>query len=257
MFSRLTALVGGGSSLPFELGEEFPPSSAFCNWQHFRATAKADGAPVSVFRLAAPKGDARLDAARNGAKRLRALRHPNVLRFVELVEAEEQGRAVVYVVTEAVTPLSIVLAGMDNETDRAQYLGMGLGAVVAALSFLSNDCSLVHGAVGMAAVAVTHSLDWKLHGFDVMSDHQFASQYDLPLTAAAWLVPQQYKPGEVAKGDWQVGGQRAGGTAVGSSRQRRPCSSVADFFRQRRPGSSVAAWPHPPHQGDFACASAC
>lgn len=214
MFSRLTALVGGGSSLPFELGEEFPPSSAFCNWQHFRATAKADGAPVSAFRLAAPKGDARLDAARNGAKRLRALRHPNVLRFVELVEAEEQGRAVVYVVTEAVTPLSIVLAGMDNETDRAQYLGMGLGAVVAALSFLSNDCSLVHGAVGMAAVAVTHSLDWKLHGFDVMSDHQFASQYDLPLTAAAWLVPQQYKPGEVAKGDWQVGRGGLAGAAA-------------------------------------------
>ena len=28
-----------------------------------------------------------------------------------------------------------------------------------------------------------------------------------PSIAAKWLVPQQYQPGEVAKGDWQVGGQ--------------------------------------------------
>ena len=93
-------------------------------------------------------------------------------------------------------------------TDRQQYLCMGLGSVVAALSFLSNDCNLVHGALSMAAVAVTQTLDWKLHAFDVLSDHQFTSQYDLPLTAAAWLVPAQYKAGEVAKGDWQVGAAR-------------------------------------------------
>lgn len=29
---------------------------------------------------------------------------------------------------------------------------MGLSAVVGALSFLANDCSLIHGAVSMAAV---------------------------------------------------------------------------------------------------------
>ncbi|EFN51516.1 hypothetical protein CHLNCDRAFT_140213 [Chlorella variabilis] len=204
MFSKLTALVGGGSGLPFDLGEEFPSSSSFCNWQHFRGTTKADGSPVSVFRLAGPsKGDQRLEAGRNAAKRLRTLRHPAVLVFKELVEVEERGEAVVYLVTEAVTPLSLVLSDMDLTT-RQQYLSMGLGATVGALSFLANDCALVHGAVCMAAVAVTQTLDWKLHGFDVMSDHQFASQYDLPLTAAAWLVPQQFKPGEVAKGDWQA-----------------------------------------------------
>lgn len=37
-------------------------------------------------------------------------------------------------------------------TDREQYLGMGLNAVVGALSFLANDCALIHGAVSMAAV---------------------------------------------------------------------------------------------------------
>ena len=203
MFSRLSALVGGGSSLPFELGDQLP--SSFGSWQHYRGTSRADGSPVSVFRLAAAgKSDSRLEAGRHGVKRLRTLRHPAVLQFKDSVEVEEKGEAVLYLVTEAVTPLAEVLRSMRG-ADREQYLCMGLSYVVAALSFLANDCALIHGAVSMAAVVVTHTLDWKLHGFDLVSDHQFASQYDLPLTAAKWLVPQQYQPGEVAKGDWQVG----------------------------------------------------
>ena len=196
--------MGGGTSLPFELGEQFPQAFSFGSWQHHRGTSRADGSSVSVFRLAAPgKSDARLDAGRNAVRRLRTLRHPNVLGFKESVEVEERGETVLYLVTEAVTPLGEVLAGMAG-ADRAQYLGMGLSAVVAALSFLANDAGLVHGGVCMAAVGVTQSLDWKLHGFDLLSDHNFSSQYDLPLCAAAWLLPPQYKSGEVAKNDWQV-----------------------------------------------------
>lgn len=204
MFSRLTAFVSG-TSLPFELGEEFPRGSGIGSWQHFRGTLRADGSAVSVFRLAAPsKTDARLEAGRHGVKRLRTLRHPNVLVFKESVEVEEKGETVLYLVTEAVTPLAEVLRGMRG-TDREQYLCMGLSEVVAALSFLANDAALIHGAVSMGAVVVTQTLDWKLHGFDVLTDHQFPSAYDLPLSAAEWLVPAQYKPGEIAKRDWQVG----------------------------------------------------
>ncbi|PRW61211.1 putative inactive serine threonine- kinase scy1 isoform X1 [Chlorella sorokiniana] len=203
MFSRLTALAGlGGASLPFELGEQQP--CHFGSWQHYRGTARADGAPVSVWRLAAPsKSDARLEAGRHGVKRLRMTRHPGVLGFKDSLEVEEKGEAVLYLVTEPVTPLAEVLRGMAG-TDREQYLGMGLSSVVGALSFLANDCALIHGAVSMAAVVVTQTLDWKLAHFDLVSEHQFASQYDLPLAAAAWLLPAQYKAGEVAKGDWQA-----------------------------------------------------
>ena len=203
MLSRLTALVGGGTALPFEVGEA--QAHGLGSWQHFRGTLRSDQSPVSVWRLAAPsKTDARLEAGRHGAKRLRMTRHPGVLAFKDSVEVEEKGEAVLYLVTEAVTPLAEVLRGMAG-ADRDQYLCMGLSSVVAALSFLANDCVLVHGAVSMHAVMVTQTLDWKLGFFDLVSEHQFASQYDLPLTAASWLVPPQYKAGEVAKGDWQVG----------------------------------------------------
>ncbi|KAI7844908.1 hypothetical protein COHA_001556 [Chlorella ohadii] len=180
MFSRLTALAGlGGASLPFELGEQQP--CHFGSWQHYRGTARADGASVSVWRLAATsKSDARLEAGRHSVKRLRMTRHPGVLGFKDSLEVEEKGEAVLYLVTEPVTPLAEVLRGMAG-ADREQYLGMGLSAVV----------------------VVTQTLDWKLAHFDLVSEHQFASQYDLPLAAAAWLLPPQYKAGEVAKGDWQ------------------------------------------------------
>ena len=110
MFSRLTALVSG-TSLPFDVAGEYAPSG-FGAWQHCRGTLRADGSPVSIFRLAAPsKSDARLEAGRHGVKRLRTLRHPNVLVFKESVEVEERGETVLYLVTEAVTPLAEVDRG--------------------------------------------------------------------------------------------------------------------------------------------------
>ena len=170
-----------------------------------------------------------------------------MLTFREVVELEERGEAVLYLVTEAVTPLAIVLRDMDTST-REQYLSMGLCAVVGALSFLANDCALVHGAVCLAAVAVTETLDWKLHGLDVASDHQFASQYDLPLTASSWLVPQQYKPGEVAKGDWQVlaagaARWREGGTptCLPPDTATTPRSALAQAVKEG-PAWAVDAW---------------
>lgn len=58
----------------------------------------------------------------------------------------------------------------------------------------------------MAAVVVTESLDWKLHGFDLLSEHSLPG--DFALRHASWLAPSQYLPGELAKADWE--GIRAG-----------------------------------------------
>lgn len=47
---------------------------------------------------------------------------------------------------------------------------------------------------------VTDTLDWRLHGLDLMTDHQATG--DLPLMSASWMVGAQYKPSEIAKSDW-------------------------------------------------------
>ena len=72
MFAKLSSFVGGGISLPFDLGE--PHTSAWGQWTHYQGTLKADGSPVSVFRISAMnKEDPKLGSARNGVKRLRTV----------------------------------------------------------------------------------------------------------------------------------------------------------------------------------------
>lgn len=112
MFSRLTALVGGGPQLPFELGEPAGPSG-WGAWQLYSGTLRTDGSPVSVFRLTASNpSDPKLAAARNGVKRLRTLRHPNVLVFKDTAEVEERGETTLYLATEPVRPLAAVLGSI-------------------------------------------------------------------------------------------------------------------------------------------------
>ena len=64
-----------------------------------------------------------------------------------------------------------------------------------ACSLADHACAQIHGNVCMAAIVVTEQLDWRLHGFDLLSEH--AGGPDLPLINASWMVAQQYKPGEV------------------------------------------------------------
>lgn len=85
-------------------------SSGWGSWQLYSGTLRADGSAVSIFRLSVSNpGDPKLAAARNGVKRLRTLRHPNVLVFKDTAEVEERGETTVYLVTEPVRPLATVL----------------------------------------------------------------------------------------------------------------------------------------------------
>ena len=38
----------------------------------------------------------------------------------------------------------------------------------------------------MEAVLVTQQLDWRLHGFDLLSEHEGTGE--LPLAASSWMV---------------------------------------------------------------------
>lgn len=77
MFAKLTALVGGGYSLPYNLDEPF--TTAWGQWTHYRGYSKDDNSPVSVFKIsAADANDKKLVAARNGVKRLKLVRAQSV-----------------------------------------------------------------------------------------------------------------------------------------------------------------------------------
>ncbi|MED6217723.1 hypothetical protein PIB30_020354 [Stylosanthes scabra] len=211
MFKFLKEVVGGSGTglkdLPYNIGEAYP--SAWGSWVHHRGTNKDDGSPVSIFSLTGSTAqDGHLAAGRNGVKRLRTVRHPNILSFLHSTEVEtyEGGspKVTIYIVTEPVMPLTDKIRELGLEgTQRDEYYAWGLHQVAKAVSFLNNDCKLVHGNVCMASVVVTQTLDWKLHAFDVLSEFDGNNETSsTSMLQYAWLVGAQYKPMELVKSDW-------------------------------------------------------
>lgn len=211
MFKFLKGVVAGSGAglkdLPYNIGE--PYASSWGSWVHHRGTSKDDGSLVSIFSLSGNNAqDGRLAAGRNGVKRLRTVRHPNILSFLHSTEAEtfdgSSTKHTIYIVTEPVMPLSEKLKELGLEgAQRDEYYAMGLREIAKAVSFLNNDCKLVHGNVCIASVVVTPTLDWKLHAFDVLSEFDGNKEAsNEPILQFEWLVGAQYKPIELAKSDW-------------------------------------------------------
>ncbi|MBA0566499.1 hypothetical protein Golob_011310, partial [Gossypium lobatum] len=152
--------------------------------------------------------DGHLAAGRNGVKRLRTVRHPNILSFLHSTEVESfdgsSSKVTIYIVTEPVMPLSEKIKELSLEgTQRDEYYAWGLHQIAKAVSFLNNDCKLVHGNVCLSSVVVTQTLDWKLYAFDVLSEYDGANATATgPMLQYEWLVGSQYKPTELAKCDW-------------------------------------------------------
>ncbi|RLM91881.1 putative inactive serine/threonine-protein kinase scy1 isoform X2 [Panicum miliaceum] len=211
MFKFLKEVVAGSGSglkdFPYTIGE--PYASAWGSWTHHRGISKDDGSPVSIFSLSGSNPqDRHLVAGRNGVKRLRTVRHPNILSFLHSTEAEvPDGPAMkhtIYIVTEPVMPLSEKVKELNlGGTQRDEYFAWGLHQISKAVSFLNNDCKLVHGNVCLASVVVTQTLDWKLHAFDVLSEFDANNEASgSPMLQFEWLVGTQYKPMELTKSDW-------------------------------------------------------
>ncbi|KAE9619080.1 putative protein kinase [Lupinus albus] len=211
MFKFLKEVVGGSGSglkdLPYNISEPYP--SAWGSWLHCRGTSKDDGSAVSIFSLSGSSAqDGHLVAGRNGVKRLRTVRHPNILSFLHSAEIETYDagtpKVTIYIVTEPVMPLSEKVKELGLKgTQRDEYYAWGLHQIAKAVSFLNNDCKLVHGNVCLDSVVVTQTLDWKLHALDVLSE--FDGSNDAAsgqMLQFAWLVGTQYKPVELAKSDW-------------------------------------------------------
>uniref|UniRef100_A0A7N0TIA1 Protein kinase domain-containing protein n=1 Tax=Kalanchoe fedtschenkoi TaxID=63787 RepID=A0A7N0TIA1_KALFE len=211
MFKFLKGVVGGSGTglkdLPYNIGE--PYSAAWGSWVHHRGTSKDDGAAVSIFSLSGSNAqDGHLAAGRNGVKRLRTVRHPNILSFLHSTEVETLdgsiSKVTIYMVTEPVMPLSEKIKELGLEgTQRDEYYAWGLNQVAKAVSFLNNDCKLVHSNVCLASVVVTQTLDWKLHAFDVLSEFDGSNAASSgPMLQYEWLIGAQYKPLELLKSDW-------------------------------------------------------
>lgn len=89
-----------------------------------------DSSLVSVFAFdgSSPSSRDRLPLAKNALKKLKTIRHPNIITYVDSFETETS----VYIVTERVKPLSVANKDevFENQEQREQWNMWGLERIV-------------------------------------------------------------------------------------------------------------------------------
>uniref|UniRef100_A0A8C4R6A9 N-terminal kinase-like protein n=1 Tax=Eptatretus burgeri TaxID=7764 RepID=A0A8C4R6A9_EPTBU len=158
--------------LAWEVGTRTCGLDGYSIWNLHHGRRKATGDPVSVFVFEAKDTvDTKLDSARAAFKRLKGLRHPSVLTFIDGLETDKM----VHVVTEPVVPLGVALWGsrgtegevvMAGEPPGELAISWGIHQILKALCFLVDDCGLIHHNICMGSVFVDHAGDWKLSGLE-------------------------------------------------------------------------------------------
>ncbi|KAJ0044183.1 hypothetical protein NL108_005214, partial [Boleophthalmus pectinirostris] len=155
-----------------------------------------NGEPVSIFVYEVAQGsEQQTQLAKAAFKRMKTLRHPNILAYVDGLETEKS----LYLVTEQVTPLAVHLKAQAEKGGAGELeVSWGLHQIVKALSFLINDCHLLHNNLGVWAVFVDKAGEWKLGALDHVAPEQGdPSGAVLPAPKAVYPDMEKYDPPEM------------------------------------------------------------
>ena len=100
--------------------------------------AQDDATPVSVFEFNGQQRRNLLPVAQNAVRRLRVTRHPDILKFMDVVEAD----STIYIMTERVKPLSEELSLWQSKParDKQDWLLWGLHRITVRTQL--PECSL-------------------------------------------------------------------------------------------------------------------
>lgn len=97
---------------PYEIGEQLAGFDSRSIWSLHKAKKKNTNDEVSVFVYDIKNGsDAKFELAKSSLKRLKTLRHPSILQFLDSLETEK----VLYLATEFVEPLGTHVSQLETE----------------------------------------------------------------------------------------------------------------------------------------------
>lgn len=152
---------------PYEIGEQVPGYETRSIWSLHKAKRKGTNDEVSVFVYDIKNGsEAKFEIAKAFLKRLKTLRHPSILQFLDSLETDKS----LYVATEAIEPLGIYVTNLQTDGPQKDlYLSWGIFQITRALSFLNNDGNLRHNNVSVWSVFVNASGEWKLGSLEYVS----------------------------------------------------------------------------------------
>jgi SCY1-like protein 1 len=155
--------MGQQGSLPYNIGEEVKTYEHSLFQMHDGVRIE-DQRPVSIFAFDVNKHGKSLGVAKNALRRMKILRHPNIVEFIDGIELPNM----IYIVTEQVEPL-VFEATDKHDKQQMHGLCLGLSRIASAVSWLNNDVAAVHGNVSPSALfrTVQHS-EWKLGGLEFL-----------------------------------------------------------------------------------------
>ncbi|KAI3422041.1 hypothetical protein GPALN_012578 [Globodera pallida] len=162
------------TAFPFEL-----PSESFATIQQDILVGKSfkkndPSEKATCFWCSSPSSTLKAQA-----QKLKTLRHPNVLTYVDSLETD----ASFFLITEPCRPLDYYLGQASlNDTQRELLVSWGLYQVLNCLKFLHNEAKVSQNNL-KNAIFVTDSGDWKLAAFNLSSSFS-SPQNDLNDLAA-------------------------------------------------------------------------
>ncbi|KNZ58503.1 uncharacterized protein VP01_191g17 [Puccinia sorghi] len=226
------ALLSKGGGIPnlpgFGLGDKESSFEGQTIWTQYSGIKRDDNSSVSVFIyhssnpsnqpnsnpfIASNDPKLLLTFAKNSLKKLRSLRHPDVLKFIDGTETD----SAVYIITEK-----------------------------SALKFLNGPGAATHGNLRLTSIFITQSGEWKLSGFEVLSSPKDPQPILYTLggsfpESARYASPEVMKNGYdvlkelKAEAFWEIGfgnGESGGGVAGAFFRENRlikVCNGLEGF----------------------------
>lgn len=148
----------------YEIGEPYAETYL---WRLHNGKKKLTQERVTIFSCEITNLNRdRLELVRTSFKRMKAIRHPNFIKYLDGVELQTH----IYVVTEYVHPLSgDMLREMRTEVGCDEAISWGLFQVSQGLEFLHSR-RMYHGNVSLQSIYVDDSGDWKIGQLGFLSE---------------------------------------------------------------------------------------
>ncbi|KAM7223370.1 Armadillo-type fold [Rhypophila decipiens] len=192
--SAVASAIAKGPPFPYTFGDKVDLDPSI--WILYNGTKREDGSDCSIFSFDIAANRSSLPLARNAVKKLRTLRHPGVIKVLDTVETD----AYIYIATERLVPLRWHVKRKSLSPETAKW---GLYTVAKTIKFINDEASSVHGNLKVASVYTSESGEWKLGGFEVLSN---VKDDDAVIYRFGSLVPDsgRYTPPELAKSGWDA-----------------------------------------------------
>ncbi|KAK0727088.1 armadillo-type protein [Lasiosphaeria miniovina] len=192
--SAVASAIAKGPPFPYTFGDKVDLDPSI--WALYNGTRREDGSNCSIFSFDITANRSALPLARNALKKLRTLRHPGVIKVLDTVESDSY----IYIATERLVPLRwhVKRKSLSPETTK-----WGLYSIGRTIKFINDEASSIHGSLKVASIFTSESGEWKLGGFEVLSN---VKDDDAVIYTYGSLVPDsgRYTPPELARSGWDA-----------------------------------------------------